>query len=327
MKCRKCGARAAVHMRQHKLALCADHYLEWVPEQAERFIHKYKMFTRDERVLVAVSGGKDSLALWDVLLRLGYQADGLYIHLGIDYPNGESYSGESLDKVRGFMAAFWPDAHLEVVEVQSLYGATIPQAARASQRGRGKPCSVCGLVKRHVMNRVARDGGYAALATGHNLDDEAAVLMSNVLHWQTGYLARQAPTLPASHPGLARKVKPFCRLYERETAAYALLRGIDYVYDECPHALGSKTIYYKELLNQLERESPGAKLQFYLSFLRAKEKEGLFAQVEERVTLAACERCGQPTSAPGLCAFCRLWDRVTQVRERVAQPQPDGGRE
>lgn len=316
MKCRKCGERAAINMRQHKLALCTEHYSEWVPEQTQRFIEKYHMFTPDEKVLVAVSGGKDSLALWDVLLRLGYRADGLYIGLGIDYPEGESYSGESLEKVETFVETFWPAAHLEVVSVETLYGATIPEAAQISNRGKGKPCSVCGLVKRHVMNRVARDGGYAALVTGHNLDDEVAVLMSNVLHWQTGYLARQAPTLPSSHPGLARKVKPFCRFYERETAAYALLRGIDYVYEECPHSVGSKTIFYKELLNQLERESPGAKLQFYLSFLRAKRKESLFAHIEEQVTLNACERCGQPTSAPGSCAFCRLWDRIGEVKAR-----------
>jgi uncharacterized protein (TIGR00269 family) len=322
MKCRKCSEKAMINMRQHKLALCKEHYLEWVPEQTQRFIEKYNMFTPQERVLVAVSGGKDSLALWDVLLRLGYQADGLYIGLGIDYADGESYSGESLHKVQNFVETFWPAAHLQVVDVPALYGASIPDVAQISNRGRGKPCSVCGLVKRHVMNRVAfrglseqaPEGENAILATGHNLDDEVAVLMSNVLHWQSGYLARQAPALPASQPGLAKKVKPFCRLYERETAAYALARGIDYVYEECPHAVGSKTIYYKELLNQLERESPGAKLQFYLSFLRAKKKQGLFDQVEEQVTLNACESCGQPTSAPGRCAFCRLWDRVGQVK-------------
>jgi predicted PP-loop superfamily ATPase len=84
MKCRKCGEKASVNMRQHKLALCKEHYLEWVPEQTERFIKKYGMFSRDEKVLVAVSGGKDSLALWDILVKLGYQADGLYLGLGID---------------------------------------------------------------------------------------------------------------------------------------------------------------------------------------------------------------------------------------------------
>ena len=80
-------------MRQHKLALCKEHYLEWVPEQTERFIKKYEMFSHDDKVLVAVSGGKDSLALWDILHRLGYQADGLYLGLGIDA--GIDYSHES----------------------------------------------------------------------------------------------------------------------------------------------------------------------------------------------------------------------------------------
>ncbi len=82
MKCRKCGDKASVNMRQHKLALCKEHYLEWVPEQTERFIKKYEMFTHHEKILVAVSGGKDSLALWDILTRLGYQADGLYLGSG-----------------------------------------------------------------------------------------------------------------------------------------------------------------------------------------------------------------------------------------------------
>src|SRR5574340_533362 len=93
MKCRKCGSKASVNMRQHKLALCAEHYLEWIPQQAERFIQAYDMFGKDDRILVAVSGGKDSLSLWDILVRLGYQADGLYIGLGID--EGVGYSSES----------------------------------------------------------------------------------------------------------------------------------------------------------------------------------------------------------------------------------------
>ena len=311
MKCRKCSAKAVINMRQHKLALCKEHYLEWFLAQTERFIRKYRMFTPEERVLVAVSGGKDSLALWDVLVKLGYQADGLYIGLGID--GGVGYSDQSYEKVRKFVEAR-PGLHLEVVDVASTYGATIPTAARVTRRGKGKPCSVCGLTKRHIMNRVARDGGYDALATGHNLDDEAAVLFGNTLHWQVGYLARQGPVLPASHEGLARKVKPFCRFYERETAAYALLTGIDYIYEECPYAAGARSIYYKEVLNRLEAERRGAKLQFYLGFLRARE-QGVFQSAQEQVQLNTCPTCGQPTAVEGQCAFCRTWD---QVRERVA---------
>lgn len=300
MKCHKCGRPAVFNMRQHKLALCEVHYPEWFVAQTQRFIEKYHMFGPDDRVLVAVSGGKDSLALWDVLLQLGYRADGLYINLGID-----GYSAASREKVEQF-AAQRPETQFTIVDIEAEYGETLPEVARRVRRGRDKPCSVCGLVKRHVMNRLTRDGGYDALATGHNLDDEVAVLFGNVLRWQTGYITRQAPVLPADREGLARKVKPFCRFYERETAAYALITSIDYIYDECPHAVGATSLRYKWLLNQMEEESPGTKLQFYLGFLRAR-KEGFFRERAEEVELHPCSNCGQPTSAPGLCAFCRLW--------------------
>ena len=337
MRCRKCGSAAVINMRQHKLSLCGEHYSEWFVAQTDRAIEKYKMFTRDERVLVAVSGGKDSLSLWDALLRLGYRADGLYIGLGINDP--APYSDASLEKTRAFVSSVIasrevakqsPDGELDalraasshtpllamtqdfvptlhVVDIEQTYGKTIPQIAREKTRGHGKPCAACGLTKRYVMNRLAHDKDYAVLATGHNLDDEVAVLMQNTLRWQTGYLARQAPVLPASHEGLTRKVKPFCRFYERETATYALVRGIDYIYDECPHAVGNLTNFYKTLLNQLETQSPGAKLSFYLEFLRARG-EGAFEPFNHVETLHECEVCGQPTTAPGRCAFCRMWD-------------------
>jgi len=305
MKCKACGGKASVNMRQHKLALCKEHFLEWLPGQTERFIRKYGMFTRDEKVLVAVSGGKDSLSLWDILGRLGYQADGMYISLGID--EGIAYSDRSRELSQNFASEHGLTLH--VVDLPDLYGRSIPQLAEVSHRGHGKPCAVCGLAKRHEMNRIARDLGYDVLATGHNLDDEAAVLFGNTLTWQSGYLLRQDPVLPAS-PGMARKVKPLCRFYEREMAAYALLRGIEYIYEECPFAEGATSIYYKEMLNRLEAERPGAKLVFYLKFLEAR-RDGLFAGPEQvRPTLNDCPNCGQPTSAPGLCSFCRLLEKA-----------------
>lgn len=300
-------------MRQHKLALCRDHYLDWLPDQTQRFIEKYAMLERSERVLVAVSGGKDSLALWEVLTRLGYSADGLYIGLGID--GGVDYSAESRRRAEAFAEA--RDLQLQVVDVAEVEGATIPEAAIVTHRGRQKPCSVCGLTKRHVMNRVARDGGYDVLATGHNLDDEAATLFGNTLSWSIGFLSRQAPVLPEVG-GLARKVKPFCRFYERETAAYAILRGIDYIEDECPYAVGATSIEHKETLNRLEAERPGAKLSFYLGFLEARRR-GAFPDPTREAPdgLQPCSTCGQPTSAPDQCSFCRTWE---SVRARRLEP-------
>src|SRR5690606_21032321 len=151
---------------------------------------------------------------------LGYDADGLYLGLGI----GE-YSDDSGEHARAFAAE--RGARLVEVDLREEYGYDIPTGARAARRA---PCSACGMSKRHIFDRVALDGGYDAIATGHNLDDEAAVLFGNVLHWHEEYLARQLPVLPA-RPGFPRKIKPLVRLGEREMAAYCVLRGIDYIVD------------------------------------------------------------------------------------------------
>ena len=114
--------------------------------------------------------------------------------------------------------------------------------------------------------RRAIEGGYDVVATGHNLDDEAAVLLGNVLRWDVGYLGRQHPVLPAA-PGFVRKVKPLVRLGEREMAAYCVLQGIDYQVEECPMAAGNRHLGYKEVLNALEDRSPGSKAAFLFGFL------------------------------------------------------------
>ena len=308
MTCHTCGERAVIRMRQHRLAFCKEHYLDWFVEQTERSIHKYHLFTKQERVLVAVSGGKDSLALWDVLWRLDYPADGLYINLGIE--SEDDYSDESERYARAFAAE--RALNLQIVNVQEQYGEAIPNLARRTRRkssGRFKPCSACGMVKRHEMNRIARDLGYNVLATAHNLDDEVAILFGNVMMWQTELLARQSPSLQAAQ-GFTRKVKPFCRFSERETAAYTLLRGIPYIEEECPYAVGSKQLYYKDLINKIEEEQPGTKLAFYVGFLNAKEK-GAFHELQDAGrdgSLHPCPNCGQPTTGADVCAFCRSFN-------------------
>jgi uncharacterized protein (TIGR00269 family) len=264
------------------------------------------MFGPDEKILVAVSGGKDSLSLWDILIRLGYMVDGIYIGLGID--EGIGYSDTSLRLCREF--AEKNQQKLIVVDVKGERGQSIPQLASNGSRGRMKPCSVCGVVKRHEMNRIAFEHGYAVLATGHNLDDEAATLFGNTLSWSKDLLLRQKPVLPEQN-GLARKVKPLCRFYEKEMTAYAMLRGIEYIYEECPFSVGSTSIYYKELLNQLENERPGAKLAFYVKFLSARAsglfKEDDYQPIEDvEGQVGVCSTCGQPTTNSGMCAFCKI---------------------
>jgi len=303
MRCRTCGSKAVINMPQHRLALCKTHFLEWLTVQTQRDIVKYKMFENSDRILVAVSGGKDSLALWDLLWQLGYQTEGVYVNLGID--DGSSYSHRSGE----FAQAFAGERGLKLItiDVGSEYHETLPQMAERTLRGREKPCSVCGLVKRHILNRVSVEGGYTVLATAHNLDDEAAILLANTLDWSLQHLSRSQPVLQSA-PGFTHKVKPFCRVYERESAAYSFLRGIAYMPDECPHSTGSKQLYFKAYLNDWEEKMPGTKLRFYNNYLKALDCGAFPArqQSSEDLSEQRCPSCGQPTTTGGLCSFCIL---------------------
>jgi tRNA-5-methyluridine54 2-sulfurtransferase len=302
VKCRRCREPAVIDLRRHNAAFCRDCFLRHCREQVRKAIDQYKMLEPGERVLVAISGGKDSLAAWDLLRTLGYEADGLYLGLGI----GE-YSDSSGQYARAFAERI--GGHLREIDLSDDYGFSVPEGARVAHRA---PCGACGLSKRHLFNSAAIEGDYAVVATGHNLDDEAAVLLGNVLHWDTEYLARQFPVLPAA-PGFARKIKPLVRLSERETAAYCVLQGIDYIVEECPMAAGNRHLGFKEVLNSLEERSPGTKAAFLTGFLeRAHERFDDAEQHQERDDLQPCSRCGSPT--PGeLCAFCRLQERARPV--------------
>ena len=293
-KCRTCRAPAIIDLPRHNANFCAEHFLEMCRRQVVKAIEHFGMFTHDDRLLVAVSGGKDSLAVWDLLLDLGYAADGLYVGLGI---------GEYSDTSATYARAFADERGQRLIEVplRDEYGYDIPTAARATRRA---PCSACGLTKRHLFDKAALDGGYTVLVTGHNLDDEVAVLFGNTLRWDLGYLARQLPVLEEGD-GFPKKVKPLVRLTERETAAWCIVRGIDYLVEECPMAVGNKHLAYKAALNSIEATSPGTKTAFYLNFVEnvAPLLAGHAMAGDQKI--GTCSSCGGPTTGE-ICAFCHL---------------------
>ena len=304
MRCRVCRQPAIIDLRRHNANFCTEHFLRYCRQQVERVISDFGMLESGDRILLAVSGGKDSLALWDVLVELGYDVDGLYVGLGID-----EYSDVSWRYVTEF--ARQRSLELLTVDLRDSYGFDVSSAASTTGR---VPCSACGLSKRHVFDKAALDGGYDAVVTGHNLDDEAAVLYGNVLRWQVDYLSRQRPLLEA-RAGFPRKAKPLVRLTERETAAYCILRGIDYQVEECPMAAGNKHLGFKEALNRMEEQSPGTKTEFYFGFL--KRAADRFDQRDVDNPLGSCAQCGSSTDAE-VCAFCRLVSRAS----RFTEPDP-----
>ncbi len=302
MKCTRCGSPdAEVSLPSHNAGFCRECFFVYLPRQVERAIRHFEMFDREDRVLVCVSGGKDSLVLWDLLLLLGFEADGLHIDQGIG-----KYSKHSRNKVERFAETVGRKLHIVGLEDQRL---GIPEV---THRLREKPCSLCGVVKRHEFNAVASRLGYDVVATGHNLDDEASRLLGNLLQWNREFIDRQYPVLGATESGMVRKVKPLVRVTEYETTCYALLKGIDYMLLECPYSKGANSLVYKDTLNALEEKIPSTKSRFLFGFfeqqrkvLEAPEHE----HMEEGEAACRCVRCGQP-SYRELCRFCMIKEKM-----------------
>ncbi|WP_121923354.1 TIGR00269 family protein [Hydrogenothermus marinus] len=303
-RCTICKAKgekekAIIYLPHHRLTLCKKHFISWFEKRVEKTIKEFKMFSTNDKILVAVSGGKDSLALWNALTKLGYEADGFYINLGID-----QYSIDSKELALNFAKKIGRELHILDLSKEI---ATIPQLKEISNR---PACSACGTVKRYYMNKFAKEKGYSIIATGHNLDDEVAVLFGNTLKWDIDYLKRQYPVLKEEN-GFIRKVKPLCKITEKESALYSFLNNIDYIEYECPFSVGASSIEYKEFLSRLEEKHPGTKLQFYTNFLK-KMYPLLNKEKEKKEELKYCKICGEP-SYNEICSVCKLKQKVEKL--------------
>lgn len=299
MKCSRCKQPARHRFPQHNARFCDPCLDIFFLRQIEKAIDKYQMLSPGQRVLVAVSGGKDSLALWQALITLGYQAEGL--HLKLEFGD---FSGVSLASSQEMASRLQSPLH--VVALRDLAGCAVEEVARANRR---QFCSVCGTLKRYYLNRLALDLGAPAVATGHHLDDETGRLLGNLIHGHAHHLERQWPMLPEG-PGLARKVKPLCRLGADEIRAYAKAHELPVAQGSCRHSKGATLPYYQEAMRLLEQKMPGTKLDFYLGFLRSKG-----GAPAPTAPAGACAVCGAPTFVE-VCATCRLLQRARARRLR-----------
>ena len=262
------------------------------------------MLEPDDRVLVAVSGGKDSLAVWDILLELGYQADGLYLGLGIgDYSDASGEHGPGLRR----RARAAPHRGRP---------ARRPRL-RHPHRGQGGQAGAVLGVRALQAPPVRRGGPHAAATTSSSPATTSTTrppcCSATCCTGRPTTSAASSRCCPARH-GFPRKVKPLVRLGEREMAAYCVLRGIDYIVEECPMAAGNKHLGYKEALNAIEATSPGHASTTSTSASSPGPPSGSRPRPRRsRSSCGACARCGAPTTGE-VCAFCRLVERAGGTR-------------
>lgn len=304
MKCTVCREKAVIATPSHNSAFCRTHFIAHVHRHIERAIEEHAMFGRDDRIAAAVSGGKDSMGMWKALTDMGYAVTAVHLDGGI----GE-FSQRSEEAVRAFGDAHGLPYHIR--RIGDLISCDFERAVRIARKPH---CSVCGTLRRYYLNAAARELGADVIVTGHNLDDEAARLLGNLLHWRTGYFDGQRPVLEAKD-GLLKRAKPLIYVHEEEMAAYARICGIGIADDVCPHAVKATRTFNREIIGMIEETSPGTMAAFVsgaLQHLQALSNGASGVGDEKQLSDRRCPLCGYRTLGPELCFVCSLRERIQE---------------
>ena len=301
VKCKRCLVNnAEIYLPHSNLSLCPDCFMLLTERKVKHTIDAYKMLSRNDRIGVAVSGGKDSSTLAFILNSLFRKLDMTLIHIDLGVPK---YSQHCLEKVKSLAEIL--DKELVVYSLERELGFKIGDF-KSTIYGR-KICSACGAIKRYLFNKIAYDLDLTKVATGHNLDDTVEALLNFYLEGNITSLLRLKPFLPKSHPKLIPKIKPLIKLTDMECLLYAEYRSLPIRTIECQFSRGSRMLRRKELLNMITEKIPNFKHQFirshYKRILPLLEK----ACGDKEDKIYECVTCGMPTSLKGAsCHFCKL---------------------
>jgi cytoplasmic tRNA 2-thiolation protein 1 len=257
------------------------------------------MLRNEDRVAVAVSGGKDSLSLLYVLKKI-IEASHRTTPIAITVDEGiKDYRDESLEIVNQFCANIGVEN--KIVSYKELFGHDMDSAIlNRPSNNKISSCSICGTFRRRAIDIAAEEVGANVVATGHNLDDQIQTFMINMI---SGDVMRIGWTSPQSvgRKFRTRKIKPFCEIYEQEIVFYALLRGIPFQTEHCPYMNESIRTQIREFINTLERERPGIKYNFYHSVSKISNN---LNYLTNDIDSKKCATCGM-ISKSEICSVCK----------------------
>lgn len=265
------------------------------------------MLRFDDRIAVAVSGGKDSISLLHVLAKIEHRHSQAKL-VAVTVDEGiTGYRDESLAIASEHCAKLKVE-HC-VVSFKRLFGYTMDEIAKLQKRkGNGSmtSCAYCGVLRRRALNMAAREVKADKLATAHTLDDETQTILLNIFHGDVWRLAKEKPVTDEVHSKLVRRIKPFCEIPEKETALYAYVKNMELQSRPCPYASEALRNDVRSMLNVMDEKHPGIKFTVFRSIERIRP--ALENAVKEE-GLKECSICGEPTSEK-TCRTCQMLEQI-----------------
>ena len=301
MICDRCQNQAVYSRKYSGEKLCSVCFSNSILRKTAKTISKYKMIQNNELVAVAVSGGKDSLALLNIMKEMSnthnFRIKAITIDEGIP-----GYRNEALDIVGKFCENL--GVELKTYSYKDLFDLTLEKALELRENEKTSSCSICGTLRRRAMDHAARDIGADVIATGHNLDDTLQTFVINMLSGDTNKIGWMDPD---NSENTLRKIKPFCEIYESEIVFYAFTNNIPFQSEPCPHMNEGIRTEIREFLNSLENQHHGIKNNLFRSVVRVSQivKDSNY---KEKIV---CQVCGNQCTGK-ICSVCNMVLRLKE---------------
>ncbi len=307
MNCSRCGKKEAVaDLPYAGQSLCEDCFVKFFEKRVRRTIRRHELLETDDRVAVALSGGKDSMTALTIMKKLSGKAPKSELFAIMINEGSGDYRDRLVESARSYCGMI--DVPCRVFSFEEELGATIADIVeKAKELDSPMPaCSYCGVFRRQLLNRKARELGATKLVTGHNLDDEAQTGIMNFVRGDAYRIARAGATVGAiGHERFVPRIKPLRETPEPEIKLYTKIMEIPTSYCACPYGTDAFRTSMKKVVQDLEERYPGTRYQTLASIdelapiLRAHylAKEGRSPHI--------CGECGEVSSGVE-CRFCRM---------------------
>ncbi len=305
--CDKCGnPNLIIKKKQSGQKLCKDCFIESIQNKVLKDIRKYKLIEKGDKVLLGLSGGKDSVMLLDILNSLRKRNIIDLVAVTIDEGIG-GYREEGVE-IAARNAEKLGVEH-KIVSFTEYLGMTLDDIiSKNTKEGRRNACTYCGVFRRWILNRVAKDLGATKIATGHNLDDETQSIVMNYLEGNIQNLTRIGPKSESKSERFTIKIKPLREIPEKEIGLYVIARELDVHFAGCPYASESFRAEIGSFIKKLSREHPTIMYSTLRGFDRMKPV--LKREFSRDYPTRVCEKCGEPSAARlcKACSFLEDWE-------------------
>ena len=304
MQCTKCGnPKVIIKKEQSGQLLCKDCFIESIEKKVIKTVKKEKLLDKGDKVLVALSGGKDSVTTLEILN--SFREMNIIDICAVTVDEGiDNYRQDGVDIA--IRHAERLGIEHKVVSLKDEYGITLDEIMQ-KENHKGS-CSYCGVFRRTIINKAARDMNATKIATGHNLDDEVQAIMMNYLEGNVDNMGKLGAKTESNAEEFTPKIKPLREIPEREIGLYVVAKELEVHFDSCPYAMQSFRGEVSEVINQLALKHPTIKY----STLRGYDKIKPLLKDEFKKDYSQggrCKRCGEPSSNE-LCKACSFLEEL-----------------